>query len=55
MGRASERDERIETLRGLLERLRAPDVTLAEAKDLRGRLTDLMGQGVGKAVARKSA
>ena len=34
--------ERIEALRGLLERLGAPDLTLAEAKPLRTRLFDLL-------------
>ena len=51
----SERDDRIEALRGLLEWLCASDLTLAEAKDLRGRFADLMDRGDGKVVARKSA
>jgi hypothetical protein len=38
------RAERIEALRGLLGRLCAPDLTMAEAKPLRARLIDLLGQ-----------
>ena len=37
-----ERAERIAALRGLLGRLCAPDLTLAEAKPLRSRLFDLL-------------
>jgi hypothetical protein len=35
MGSSEERAERIEALRGLLDGLCAPDLTLAEAKPLR--------------------
>ena len=42
MGSQQERTGRIEALRGLIERLSAPDLTLAEAKVLRGRITDLL-------------
>lgn len=35
-------DERIEALRTLIERLSAPDLTLAEAKVLRGELGQLL-------------
>jgi hypothetical protein len=35
-------EERTEALRSLMERLCAPDLTLAEAKELRGRLSDLL-------------
>lgn len=45
MRREGHRAGRIEALRGLLERLSAPDLTLAEARVLRGRLSDLLGQG----------
>src|SRR5512135_2961939 len=44
MGSSEGRAERIEALRGLLERLCAPDLTLAEAKPLRNRLFDLLEQ-----------
>jgi hypothetical protein len=37
-----EQTERIEALWGLIERLSAPDLTLSEAKVLRGRLSDLL-------------
>ena len=37
-----EQTERIEALRGLIERLSAPDLTLTEAVVLRGRLSDLL-------------
>jgi hypothetical protein len=37
-----DRTERIELLRGLIERLSAPDLTLSEAKVLRGRLSGLL-------------
>jgi hypothetical protein len=40
-----ERTEPIEALRGLTERLSAPDLTLAEAKVLRGLLSDLLDSG----------
>ncbi len=36
------RDRRVELLRELMERLDAPDLTLAEAKDLRDRLGALL-------------
>ena len=42
MGRQQERTERMEILWGLIERLSAPDLTLAEAKVLRGRISDLL-------------
>ena len=45
MASQQERTERIEALRGLTERLSAPDLTLAEAKVLRGLLTDLLDSG----------
>ncbi len=55
MGSVSEHEDRIEALHGLLERLCAPDLTLTESKDLRGRLTDLIDLGDGKEVDSKSA
>jgi hypothetical protein len=42
MGSQDEQDERIEALRALLERLSNPELTLAEAKDLRGSLNALL-------------
>jgi hypothetical protein len=36
------RAERIDALRGLMERLCSPDLTLAEAKPLRARLSRLL-------------
>jgi hypothetical protein len=42
MGIQQERTEQIEVLRGLIEQLSAPDLTLAEAKVLRGRISDLL-------------
>lgn len=42
MGRQQEPAEQMEMLRGLIERLSAPDLTLAEAKVLRGRLSELL-------------
>ena len=42
MGIQQERTDRIDALRGLIERLCAPDLTLAEAKVLRGRISDLL-------------
>jgi hypothetical protein len=42
MGGQHEPAERIEALRGLLERLSAPDLTLADSKDLRDRVQDLL-------------
>jgi hypothetical protein len=44
MGVQREQAERIETLRGLIERLSAPNLTLDEAKDLRGRISELLGR-----------
>lgn len=41
-------DERIETLRSLVERLGSPELTLTEAKSLRGQLLDLLGSGDGR-------
>ncbi len=38
-------DERIEALRSLVERLGSPELTLTEAKGLRGQLFDLLGSG----------
>jgi hypothetical protein len=45
MGSQQERTERIDALRGLTERLSAPDLTLAEAKVLRALLNDLLDSG----------
>jgi len=45
MGFPQEQTDRIKVLRGLIERLSAPDVTLTEAKLLRGHLSDLMEVG----------
>jgi hypothetical protein len=45
MGSQQERTERIEALRGLIERLSAPDLTLAQAKVLRGRMSELLEGG----------
>ena len=42
MGIPQEQADRIEALRGLIERLNAPDLTLTEAKALRGSLSDLL-------------
>ena len=42
MGSQQERTGRIEALRGLIERLSAPDLTLAEAKVVRGCISDLL-------------
>jgi hypothetical protein len=42
MGRQEEQIERIEALRVLMDRLCAPDLTLTEAKALRGRLDDML-------------
>jgi hypothetical protein len=42
MGSQQERTERMEILRGLIERLGTPDLTLAEVKVLRGRISDLL-------------
>ena len=42
MGIQQERTDRIDALRGLIERLCAPDLTLAEATVLRARLPDLL-------------
>ena len=42
MGNQQEQAERMEILRGLIERPSAPDLTLAEAKVLRGRIADLL-------------
>jgi hypothetical protein len=42
MGNQHERNERIESLRGLIAQLSAPDLTLAEATVLRGHLSDLL-------------
>ena len=42
MGIQQERTDRIDALRGLIERLCAPDLTLAEAEVLRGRISDLL-------------
>ena len=42
MGSQQEQTERIEALRGLIERLSAPDLTLAEAKVVRGCISDLL-------------
>jgi hypothetical protein len=53
MGSQDEQTERIEALRGLIERLTAPDLTLAEANDLRGRLSDLLERGNRAAVGER--
>jgi hypothetical protein len=45
MASQQERTQRIEALRGLTERLSAPDLTLAEAKILRELLSDLLDSG----------
>jgi hypothetical protein len=45
MGSQHEQTERVEALRGLIERLSAPDLTLAEAKVLRDHLSDLLERG----------
>lgn len=42
MGSQHERMERIEDLRSLIQRLSAPDLTLTEAKVLRGRLSEML-------------
>ncbi len=42
MASQQERTERIEALRGLIEQLSAPDLTLSEAEALRGRLSGLL-------------
>ena len=42
MGGPEERAGRIEALHGLLERLCSPDLTLAEARPLRARLSRLL-------------
>ena len=42
LGIPQERTDRIDALRGLIERLCAPDLTLAEATVLRGRISDLL-------------
>jgi hypothetical protein len=42
MGVPQEQRDRVEVLRVLIERLSAPDLTLTEAKLLRGRLSDLL-------------
>lgn len=42
MGSPGEHPDRIEQLRCLMERLSAPDLTLAEAKALRPRLSNLL-------------
>ena len=47
MGSPQEQAERMEILRGLIERLSAPDLTLTEAKLLRDHLSDLMELGDG--------
>jgi hypothetical protein len=45
----SEQDERIEALRALIERLNDPDLTLSDAKELRGQLSDLLEPAGGPA------
>ena len=44
MAGPEEKTERIEALRGLVERLDAPDLTLVEAKCLRAQLELLLGR-----------
>lgn len=46
----NEQNERIEALRTLIERLSAPELTLAEAKLLRGELFELLEPADGTAV-----
>lgn len=45
MGIPPEQNEQFEALRGLIDRLSAPDLTLTEAKVLRERLTGLLDTG----------
>ncbi len=45
MASQREQTEMVETLRGLIERLSAQDLTLVESKVLRDRLTELLGHG----------
>jgi hypothetical protein len=45
MGSPGEHPDRVEVLRNLMERLSAPDLTLAEAKALRPWLADLLDTG----------
>jgi hypothetical protein len=40
----SERVERIEAMRGLIDRLCSPELTLGEAKSLRTQLLNLLGR-----------
>lgn len=40
------RIKRVETLRGLLERLGAPDLTLSEASSLRGQVVQFLDEVV---------
>ena len=42
MGSQQEQTERMEILRGLIERLSAPDLTLVEAKVLRESISELL-------------
>jgi hypothetical protein len=42
MGSQQEQTERMEALRGLIERLSAPDLTLVEAKVLRESISELL-------------
>jgi len=44
MRSGQEQTERIKALEGLLDRLCAPDLTLGEAKDLRDRLSTVLGR-----------
>jgi hypothetical protein len=44
MASPGERDGRAEELRGVMERLCAPDLTLAESVALRARLAELLGR-----------
>jgi hypothetical protein len=43
MGKTGQSAERMEALQALTDRLLSPDLTLAEARDLRGRVFDLTG------------
>ena len=45
MATPQEQTERLEALRGLIERLCAPDLTLSDAKILRGRVSELLEPG----------
>lgn len=50
MGSQNEQNERVEALRTLIAQLSAPDLTLAEAKVLRGELFELLEPAEGLAI-----